>query len=393
MSEIEVTLTGIAHLGEAIGKINGKVVFIPYSIPGETVKAKITKDERDYCKAEIIEVIEPSFFRENPPCRVFGICGGCSFQHIAYSYQIKLKEMVVMEQLKRIGGFENPEDFVKLTIKAKSPYNYRNRADFSINKQNLLGFKMRGTHKFIHVEYCHIMHEEINKMLLMLQGKSPRRKTHNVTIRYGVNTEQMLIQPEIDTKEIETGQRFYTEKLLGKEFIISASSFFQVNTFQAEKLIQAVLDYINEDDTTIIDAYAGVGTFTVFLAERAKKVIAIEEARTACRDARMNLNNFDNVTYYCKKTEEVLLMDDIIGDVIVLDPPRTGCMKEVLDAIAKKKIKKVIYVSCEPSTLARDLKYLKEKGYELIEIQPVDMFPQTYHIENVALLRHKFAIS
>ncbi len=393
MSEIKVTLTGIAHLGEAIGKINGKVVFIPYGIPGETVKAKITKDERDYCKAEIIEVIEPSFFRENPPCRVFGICGGCSFQHIAYSYQIKLKEMVVMEQLKRIGGFENPEDFLKLTIKAESPYNYRNRADFSINKQNLLGFKMRGTHKFIHVEYCHIMHKEINKMLLMLQGKSPGRKTHNVTIRYGVNTGQMLIQPEIDTREIETGQRFYTEKLFGKEFIISASSFFQVNTFQAEKLIQAVLNYINEDDTTIIDAYAGVGTFTVFLAERAKKVVAIEEARTACRDARMNLNNFDNVTYYCKKTEEVLLMNDIIGDVIVLDPPRTGCMKEVLDAIAKKNIKKVIYVSCEPSTLARDLKYLKEKGYKLIEIQPVDMFPQTYHIENVALLRHKFAIS
>lgn len=389
MNEIEVTLTGIAHLGEAIGKIKGKVVFVPYGIPGETIKAKIVKDEGDYCRAEISEIVEPSSFRENPPCKLFEECGGCSFQHIKYSYQIKLKENVVIQQLKRIGGFENPEVFVKPAIKAEAPYNYRNRADFSINRQRLLGFKMRGTHKFIHVEYCHIMHEKINKILSLLQGKPPKTKTHNVTIRYGVNTGKWLIQPEIDTVELETGQKFYYEKLLGKEFIISAPSFFQVNTYQAEKLVQAVLDYTGEN-RTVIDAYAGVGTFTVFLAQNAERVIAIEEARSACRDAGINLKNFDNVTYYCKKTEDILLNYDISVDVIIVDPPRTGCMKEVLDAIAQKRIKKVIYVSCEPSTLARDLKYLKERGYRLIEIQPVDMFPQTYHIESIALLRHEF---
>lgn len=386
MSEIEITLTGIAHLGEAIGKHNGKVVFVPYAIPGETVKAKIIKDEKDYYRAEILDIIEPSFFRENPPCKLFGICGGCSFQHVAYSYQIKLKEIVVMEQLKRIGGFENPEDFTNLTLKAENPYNYRNRADFSINRQNLLGFKIRGTHKFLHVEYCHIMHNEINKILSLLQGKKPKRKTHNITIRYGINTGKWLIQPEMDTVEIETGQTFYTERLLGYDFTISAPSFFQVNTYQAEKLIQTVLNYITSEDKIVIDAYAGVGTFTVFLAQKSEKVIAIEESRSAYKDAQINIKNLDNITYLCKKTEEALFESKINGDAIVLDPPRVGCMKDVLQAIAEKKIKKVIYVSCEPSTLARDLKYLKERGYKLKEIQPVDMFPQTYHIENVALM-------
>lgn len=386
MSEIEITLTGIAHLGEAIGKHNGKVVFVPYAIPGETVKAKIIKDEKDYYRAEILDIIEPSFFRENPPCKLFGICGGCSFQHVAYSYQIKLKEIVVMEQLKRIGGFENPEDFTNLTLKAENPYNYRNRADFSINRQNLLGFKIRGTHKFLHVEYCHIMHDEINKILSLLQGKKPKRKTHNITIRYGINTGKWLIQPEMDTVEIETGQTFYTERLLGYDFTISAPSFFQVNTYQAEKLIQTVLNYITSEDKIVIDAYAGVGTFTVFLAQKSEKVIAIEESRSAYKDAQINIKNLDNITYLCKKTEEALFESKINGDAIVLDPPRVGCMKDVLQAIAEKKIKKVIYVSCEPSTLARDLKYLKERGYKLKEIQPVDMFPQTYHIENVALM-------
>jgi len=386
MNEIEIHLTGIAHLGEAIGKHDGKVVFVPYGIPGETVKARIIRDEGDYLRAEIVELLEPSFFRENPPCRLFGICGGCSFQHVAYSYQIKLKEIVVMEQLKRIGGFENPEEFTQLTIKADSPYYYRNRADFSINAQRLLGFKRRGSHRFIHVEHCYIMHQKINEILAILQGKAPKRKTHNITVRYGANTGQWLVQPEMDVTEIETGQKFYTEKLLGKEFTISAPSFFQVNTYQAEKLIQTVLKYITREDRTVIDAYAGVGTFTVFLAEKVERVIAIEESRSAFKDAQINIKNFDNITYLCKKTEEALSESGIKADAIVLDPPRVGCMKEVLEMIAASGIKKVIYVSCEPSTLARDLKYLKERGYKLIELQPVDMFPQTYHIENVALM-------
>ncbi|HHW19986.1 MAG TPA: class I SAM-dependent RNA methyltransferase [Thermodesulfovibrio thiophilus] len=387
MNVVELTLTGIAHLGEAIGKHNGKIVFVPYAIPGETVKARIIKDEGDYFRAELVEVITPSFFREIPQCKIFGICGGCSFQHIAYSYQTKLKEIVLMEQLKRIGGFENPEDFTEITIKADNPYNYRNRADFSINTQKLLGFKIRGSHKFINVEYCHIMHDSINRILSIIQRKSPKRKTHNITIRYGINTGQLLVQPEINTEEIETGQKFYFEKILDREFMISAPSFFQVNTYQAQKLIEVVLSYINPADRIIIDAYAGVGTFTVFLAERAERVIAIEESRSAFKDAQVNIKKFDNISYLCKKTEEALFEPNINGNVIVIDPPRVGCMKEVLEAIAQKQIKKVIYVSCEPSTLARDLKYLKEKGYRLVEVQPVDMFPQTYHIENVALMQ------
>lgn len=384
--DIEVTLTGIGHLGQLIGRYSGKVVFVSYGIPGETVRVKVIKDEGDYLRAEIVEVLEPSIFRENPPCKYFGVCGGCSFQHIAYIYQTKLKEIVVMEQLKRLGGFENPEEFTNLTIKADQPYNYRNRADFSINRHRQLGFRARHSHRFIHIDYCFIMHEQINRFLAILQGKNTKRKTHNVTIRYGVNTGQWLIQPEIDTSQIATGQKFYTERLLGKEFIISDASFFQVNTYQAENLVKTVLKYITEEDKVVIDAYAGVGTFTVFLAERAEKVIAIEESKSAYKDAKININGLKNIEYICDKTENVLKNRKIEADAIVLDPPRVGCMKEVLEGIAEQRIKKIIYVSCEPSTLARDLKYLKERGYSLLEIQPIDMFPQTYHIETVALL-------
>ncbi|MCS7203480.1 MAG: 23S rRNA (uracil(1939)-C(5))-methyltransferase RlmD [Thermodesulfovibrio sp.] len=383
--QIELTLTGIAHLGESIGRYNGKVVFVPFGIPGETVRVKVLKDEGDYLRAEIVEILEASIFREDPRCKYFGVCGGCSFQHVAYTYQTKLKEIVVMEQLKRVGGFEHPEKFTNLTIKAENPYHYRNRADFSMNRQRQLGFKARQSHKFVFIDYCFIMHEQINRFLMMLQGKNPKRKTHNVTIRYGVNTGKWLIQPEMETSEVVTGQRFYTEKLLNREFVISDSSFFQVNTYQAENLVRKVLSYINKEDKTVIDAYAGVGTFTVFLAERVEKVIAIEESHSACEDAEINTRDFKNIKYICDKTEKVL-QNKFEAEVIVLDPPRVGCVKEVLDGIVKNKIKKIIYVSCEPSTLARDLRYLREKGYRLIELQPIDMFPQTYHIENIALM-------
>lgn len=389
MNEFELSLTGVAHLGEAIGRIDGKVVFVPYGIPGEIVRVRAIKDEGDFIRAELVEVVEPSFFRESPPCKLFGTCGGCSYQHVAYSYQVKLKEIVVIEQLKRIGGIENPEDLTKNTIKAESPFNYRNRGDFSINRQNLLGFKRRATHKFIHVEYCHIMHDEINRILAQIQGKRTKRKTHNVTIRYGIYTGTKLIQPEIEDVELETGQKYYTEKLLGQEFVISAPSFFQVNTYQAERMIETIFSFIEPDDRVVIDAYAGVGTFSVFLAQRVEKVIAIEESKSAYKDALVNIKSLKNIEFRCQKTEEALVDSEIKGDLIILDPPRVGCMKEVLEAIASKKINKIIYVSCEPSTLARDIKYLRDRGYELIEIQPIDMFPQTYHIENVALLKLK----
>lgn len=386
MREAEITITGIAHLGEGIGKHEGKIVFIPFTVPGETVKVEITEDEGDYLRATILDIIEPSEFRVIPNCKIFGKCGGCSFQHIQYEYQTKLKEMVVIEQLKRIGGFENSENLVKPIVKAENPFNYRNRADFSINRKNLMGFKMRATHKFIYVENCSIMYDRINQILSVLQGKTPKRKTHNITVRYGINTDDYLVQPEMNTEELKTGQPYYTEKLLGKEFRISAPSFFQVNTFQASKLIQLVLNYMTEEDKTVIDAYAGVGTFTVFLAQKSERVIAIEESRSSYKDAQINLKDYANIEYLCMKTEEALFKDEIIADVIVLDPPRVGVMKDVLEGIVNKKIRKIVYVSCEPSTLARDLKYLSDRGYTLVEVQPVDMFPQTYHIENVALM-------
>lgn len=386
MEEIEVLITGLAHLGEGMGRYEGKVVFLPFVIPGEKVRARIVEDKGDFLRGELIEILEPSPHRIEPVCPLFRSCGGCSFQHLDYSQQVRAKEEVVKEQLRRIGKIAEVEGVVKATIPAERPFYYRNRADFSITRTGALGFRKRQSHRFIYVEHCWIMHERINEFLTILQGKKPKKKSHNLTVRYGVNTGRFLIQPEMDTTEIETGQEFFTERILNKEFLISAPSFFQVNTYQAEKMVQIVLNHLR-DEEVVVDAYAGVGTFTYFLAQRARKVIAIEESKSACDDARINLEGLGNVEYINHKTEIALPKIEGQIDAIVLDPPRVGCVREVLEAIASKGIKKVIYVSCEPSTLARDLAILVGKGYSLLEVQPIDMFPQTYHIENIALLQ------
>jgi len=382
---VEVKLENLSLFGEAIGKYKNSNVIVFGGIPGETVKAKIVKKKNGVILAELAEVIEPSPYREIPKCNLFGICGGCSFQHINYGCQIKLKQQLVAEQVKGLCK-TNVSDIVKPMIKSEDFFNYRNRADFSINKNNFLGFKTKHK-KFIRVDYCDLMHSKINELLSLLQGKSPKRKTHNVIVRYGINTGDFLVQPEMEI-EFETGQKFYTEKLLGKKFVISASSFFQVNTLQAEKLVKIVSGKL-EDERKVIDAYSGVGTFSVFLAEKVDKVFSIEGSKAACKDAEINIKEFDNIEYFCDTVERVLSSSSLGtngADAIVLDPPRCGCRKEVLDAIAKKKIRKVVYVSCSPFTLARDLKYLSALGYSLVEVQPVDMFPQTYHIENVAVM-------
>ncbi len=383
--EIEVFLDSLKVNGEAKGYYEGKRVMIPYGIPGETVKARILEENKDSIKAEILSIIESSPFRVTPPCRYFGVCGGCSMQHISYDYQIELKRRLLLEIFKS-ENVEMGDNILRLGDKVMKPFRYRNRADFSINREGLLGFKMRGTHRFFHVEQCHIMHDEINRILNIINSKKPVRKSHNILVRYGINTGDYLVYPPYEGLDIDTGQRYYHERLLGKDFIINRSSFFQVNTTQAEVLIEIIMDYITSQDRIVIDAYAGVGTFSIFIAEKAKKVIAIEESKTAYNDALINIKGFDNIQCVCEKTEKVLREEKIEGDVIILDPPRTGCQKIVLDSIALKRIRKVIYVSCNFLTLLRDIKHLTGMGYRIQRIHFLDMFPETHHMENIAIL-------
>ncbi len=387
MRELEVSLTSLNRFGETIAPNNGQIILVPFGIPGERVRVKIIRERRDLIIGELLDVIEPSPFRQKPICPLFGVCSGCNFQHIKYEKQVEVKTKILIEQLKRITGLEEPETYLAPFRKAEETFYYRNRADFSRNRENLLGSRRKEDKRFIPIFHCYLMHKRINEILTQIQGLPPKRKSHNVLVRYGVNTGSFLVQPPMATDKIPTGQEVFFEKVLGEGFQISASSFFQVNTKKTEEIVKIILGYIDEADRVVIDAYAGVGTFSLFLGKRGERVIAIEESYTAYQDALENLKEEKNVQFLLGKTEKIL--PEVKGeiDAIILDPPRIGCREEVLKTVAEKEIKKLIYVSCDPTSLAWNLKILMNQGYRLIEIHPIDMFPQTYHLETITLMK------
>ncbi len=384
---IELHLEDMAYQGAAIGREDGRVVFAEYGIPGEDVVVAIERDRKDHSLGRVVAVRTPSPERVDPPCPYFGVCGGCQWQHIRYEHQLVLKQHVVRQQLRRIGKFEDPP--VSPTVPSPNQFGYRNHARFSVDGKGNLGYISRPGHgyRFIRIDRCLIMHPAINEVLGRLQGKAFVK--HQLMVRCGINTGELLVQPDVSAidSEIPSGQRFYHESLLGHRFRISASSFFQTNTGVAERLVQLVLERIAPTGReVVVDAYAGVGTFAAFLAPRVARVIGIEEAPSAVDDARVNLDQFDNVEYVMAKVEQVLGKLAVRPDVVILDPPRVGCAPEALTGVLMLRPPRIVYVSCDPATLSRDLRKLVDGGYRLLDVTPLDMFPQTYHIESVATL-------
>ena len=383
--KLRLSLTDMAFEGGAIGRHDGQVVFAAYGIPGEEAVVEIERHSKDYLMGRVVEVLSPSPHRVEAPCPYFGSCGGCQWQHIDYPFQLELKARVVGEQLRRIGKFAEPS--VAATVAAEERWHYRNHARFSTDRQGQLGFVSLLRRRFVRIDHCRIMHPWINGVLERLQGKCAG--LHQVAIRYGVRTEQALIHPslkEIDDS-IPSGQASYEEELLGKRFRISGASFFQVNIRQAEVLIEVVREKLSlAQDQLLLDAYAGVGTFAVLLAPYVKRVIAIEESPAAVADAVINQAGIKNVVFYQGKVEQILPELRQRPQAAILDPPRVGCHPDTIAAILKRPPARLVYVSCDPATLARDLRALCQSGYRLQEVQPVDMFPQTFHVECVATL-------
>ena len=375
-------------LGDTIAQFESGVINVFGAIPGELVRARVVRyrrRRRQHMSAIVTEVLDPSPHRITPPCTYFGACTGCQWQHIDYDHQLQLKQARVIKALAEYT--ELGRVAVGPTLPSPQMFGYRNHARFTVRQSGMLGFINRITRRFVRVEECALMHPWINGALQKLQGKAG--ETTQLSIRYGANTGDWLIQPTMHNPDIPlpTGQTHYWEQLQDNRLRIASPSFAQVNTPQAECLAALVGERLQlTGSELLIDAYAGVGTFAVLLAESARHVIAIEESSAAVDDASVNVEGIENLKFICSRTEDYLDSLPEPPDAVILDPPRVGCHPATLDALIRRKPKRTVYVSCDPDTLARDLARLVAGGFGIVAVEPMDMFPQTYHTECVATI-------
>ena len=385
---ISLSLTSWGRLGEAMGQWEETDVFVAGGIPGEKVVAEVVRVHRRYAAASVIEVLEPSQWRVEPPCPYYGVCSGCQWQHVDYQHQLTIKQEKVADALQRVGDFSNPP--VSPVTPSPIQYGYRNHARFTINRDGDLGFVNRQTRQFVRIDRCMLMHEGINGPLAELQGKCA--ETSQLSIRSGQETRDTLVQPTLINPEISlaTGQKFYGDSIDGHSFRVSSPSFFQVNVEQTVQVVQVIRQALDLKETDVLlDAYTGVGTFAVLMAPYVRKVIAVEESSAALADARLNTVGVPNIELVLGKTEDVLPNLAEKPDAAILDPPRAGCHPRTIECLIELSPPKIAYVSCDAETLGRDLKLLCESAYTLEQVVPLDMFPQTHHVECVALLTRK----
>ena len=381
-------IDGWGDLGDTIAQFENGVINVFGAIPGELVRARIVRyrrRRRQHVSAIVIEVLDPSPHRITPPCTYFGACTGCQWQHIDYAYQLQLKQGRVINALAEYTELSGVA--VASTLPSPQMFGYRNHARFTVRQSGMLGFINRITRRFVKVDECALMHPWINGALQKLQAKAG--ETTQLSIRYGANTGDWLIQPTMHNPDIPlpTGQTHYWEQLHDSRLRIASPSFAQVNTPQAERLAALVGERLQlTGSELLIDAYAGVGTFAVLLAESARHVIAIEESSAAVDDASVNVEGIENLEFVCSRTEDYLDSLAEPPDAVILDPPRVGCHPATLDALIRRKPKRTVYVSCDPDTLARDLAKLVAGGFSIVTVEPMDMFPQTYHTECVVTI-------
>ena len=375
-------------LGDTLAHFEDGAINVFGGICGERVEARIVRyrrRRRRHVSAIVTEVLEASPHRIAPPCPYFGACTGCQWQHIEYEHQLTLKQERVRQSFAEYAELRGVP--VSPTLPSPQTFGYRNHARFTVRESGRLGFINRLTRRFAKVDECALMHPWINEALRALQGKAG--ETTQLSVRYGVNTGDWLIQPTMHNPDIPlpTGQTHYWERMLHRRLRIASPSFAQVNTPQAEKLAALVGERLQlSGSELLVDAYAGVGTFAALLANSARRVIAIEESASAVKDAAINTVGIDNLEFVGGRTEDVLDGLQDAPDAVILDPPRVGCHPATLDALIRRKPRRAVYVSCDPTTLAHDLAALVAGGFTITSVEPMDMFPQTHHIECVVTL-------
>ena len=402
----DLELTAMAHGGAALGRHEGRVIFVPYAIPGETVRVEMVEARTRWGRGRLVEVLDPSPHRVEPPCPYYGPdkCGGCHFQHIAYEAQAEYKRDVVIDQLARLGGLHDAN--VQEIIGAAEPWAYRNHAQLHTTEEGQLGFLTADTHHVVPVKECLILDPLLNELWAALDMDWP--ELFRLSLRCGSATGDRMAVFELNHYEdfdievdfpvscvilladgetvVLMGNDYLEEEIAGREFCISANSFFQVNTAGAEALVAVVRESLApQKGDRLLDLYCGVGLFGLSLADQVGSVLGVEADPSAVADFRHNARGMDQVELIEGKVQSVLARMEEPVDLLLLDPPRSGAGQAVTDQIVRLQPRRIAYVSCDPATLARDARHLVENGYALHEVQPVDLFPQTYHVESIAL--------
>ncbi len=386
--ECEVTIEKLIYGGQGLARFQGVTIFVPISAVGDKLKVRIIDKEKNFFRAEIVEILEPSVNRRNAPCQYFGQCGGCQLQHLDYPAQLTAKAGFIQDSLKRIGHFDWQ---TPIEIKHSLEFNYRSRTQLKIElATNLfqIGFYKEGSQDVCDIESCPILAPELNHALAEL-----RKAEKEIALSEPPYSKIDLIKGDKDISANQTiaglSSKAICQRVLDIDYYFDPGCFFQVNQYLLTTLVEMIIG--TRKGKIALDFYAGVGFFALQLAKVYQKVIATEVNQKASHWATHNIqvNAINNVELHSISTERWLtkFSRKFNGiDLIVLDPPRVGIIKKTLLGIAEMRPKEIIYVSCDPSTLARDLRVLADNGYKLASITGIDLFPQTYHIEAVAVL-------
>ncbi len=445
---IEIDITDLADTGDGIGRFDQLVVFVPDTVPGDRVAVRLQQVKSTYATAKLETLVKISEHRIRPNCIVADKCGGCQWQHVNYDYQLKTKQNQVVQALERIGGFTDlPCDEILAGKIDNFPQflGYRNKATYPLARsaagQIQAGYYQKGTHKLVNLNQCPVQDPRLDPLLKEVKEdihwmkwpvydeKQHTGEVRHLSLRIGRRTGEILLTliartgdlPGLETQASDwlksypklagvclninsaktnvifgsetrciAGRSFLREEFAGLEFQLRADTFFQVNTEAAEGLLQVIAAELNlQGNEVLVDAYCGIGTFTLPLAKQVQIAIGLEMQAEAIAQAELNarLNDLTNVTFHVGTVEELLPQLGVKPDIVLLDPPRKGCDRQVLETIKEMQPNRIVYVSCKPATLARDLKFLCENGdYKLVRVQPADFFPQTSHVECVAFL-------
>ena len=402
-NELDLTLTGMAYGGESLGRDqNGRMVFVPFALPGERVRVRVRDEHKRWARAELVEVLQPAPGRIQARCPHFGQCGGCHYQHLAYSDQLQVKRGIVIEQLERIGGLQSPP--VAEMIAAPSAWNYRNQMQFHIGPEGKLGLVHQDGSKVLELRECHLPLPAVDELWHLIRVEE-KLDIERVSVRADTQDETMIIfqAQESPSQEVEVlagtsvawstpaswqvlaGEPALEMRVLGEMLRVSPDAFFQVNTALTSELVRQVLQAARiAPGQLAFDLYAGVGLFSLFLAKNGARVMAVESSPAACADFEVNLDPYPDIELYESQVDIALPAISAAPDLVIVDPPRAGLGREVVEMILEKHPARLVYVSCDPATLARDSRLLAGAGMLLEQVLPIDLFPQTYHIETIS---------